>query len=547
MKKRMVAIVMTIAMAASLVAGCGVPKSGNDDGGSGDSGEKVFRYGTRTEPTTLDPTKANCIPDSEIQNGITEGLVRNVGGEVLPGVAKEWEVSEDGLVYTFHLNEDAKWSDGEQIKAQDFVYSWQRLMNPETAAAYAYIGEYIKNGVLVEKGKMDPSELGVAAKDDVTLEVTLEHPTSYFLKMIGVQPQFVPLRQDIVEKYGADFAADSEKNVYSGPFVLTSSKNQKWVFEPNENYWDKDSIKLDRVELSYIQNQETQLAMYENGELDFTELPKVSVEKYKDKAVQYKNGNTDYFYINCDGTNPALKNVNFRLALNYGFDRNTYNQLASEGIGAPSNVFTFRGLKGVDSDDSTYGEESKLESYPLDGDNDKAKEYLAKAEEELGMKASDITVEITTTDNDAAKKQAEVVQELWVKALGINVTINQVTYAEMLQRHRTGEFEIGWGGWVGDYDDPYTYLELFKTDCPYNNSNYSNPKVDELLEASQYETDPKKRQELLVQAEQIVLDEGAVLPQAEREVYYLIDDDVEGLVTYYVGINYDWRYVDIVK
>ena len=546
MKKRIVAVMLTVAMAASLLAGCGVPKQKNNSDSGKESTEKVFRYGTRTEPTTLDPTKANCIPDSELQNPLVERLVRNVAGEIKPGCAKEWEVSEDGLVYTFHLNENAKWSDGEQIKAQDFVYSWQRLMNPETAAQYAFIGGYIKNGNAIMEGKMNPSELAVKAIDDVTLEVTLEHPTSYFLSLIGIQPQFAPLRQDIVEKYGKDFAADASKNVYSGPFVLVSAENQKWVFEPNENYWDKENIHLDRAELSYIQNQETQLAMYENGELDFTELPKVSVQKYKDKAVQYKNGNTDYFYINCNGTNEALKNVNFRLALNYGFDRNTYNQLASEGIGAPSNVFAFRGLKGIE-EGKTYGEEANLKSYPLDGDTEKAKEYLAKAEAELGKKASDISVEITTTDNDAAKKQAEVVHELWQKALGIKVTINQVTYAEMLQRQSSGEYEIGWGGWVGDYDDPYTYLELFKSDCPYNNSRYSNPKVDELLTASQNEADAKKRQELLAQAEQIILDEGAVLPQAEREVYYLIDDDVKGLKNYYVGINYDWTYVDIVK
>ncbi len=117
----------------------------------------------------------------------------------------------------------------------------------------------------------------------------------------------------------------------------------------------------------------------------------------------------------------------------------------------------------------------------------------------------------------------------------------------MLQRQSNGDYEIGWGGWVGDYDDPYTYLELFKSDCPYNNSRYSNAKVDELLNASQKETDLAKRQSLLAQAEQIVLDEGAVLPQAEREIYYLIDEDVKGFETYYVGINYDWTYVDIVK
>lgn len=134
MKKKILAALLATAMVIGTAAGCGVPKSNSSKGGS-DSGEKVFRYSTRTEPTTLDPTKSNCIPDNEVQHAITEGLVRNTGGEVAPGVAKEWTVSEDGLVYTFTLNPDAKWSDGEQIKAQDFVYSWQRLMDPATAGS----------------------------------------------------------------------------------------------------------------------------------------------------------------------------------------------------------------------------------------------------------------------------------------------------------------------------------------------------------------------------------------------------------------------------
>ena len=388
MKKRLLAAFLAAAMVVGALAGCGTPKKKESKGS--DSGDKVFRYSTRTEPTTLDPSKSNCIPDNEIQHAITESLVRNTGGEVTPGVAKDWTVSDDGLVYTFNLNPDAKWSDGEQIKAQDYVYSWQRLMNPETAAPYAFIGEYIKNGAAIETGKMDPSELGVVAKDDTTLEVTLEHPTAYFLSMIGAQAQFAPLRQDIVEKYGAEFAADAEKNVYSGPYVLTSAKNQKWVFEPNENYWDKDAIKLDRVELSYVQNQETALAMYESGDLDYSEIPTAAVPKYEGKDNAFRNGNVDYYYFNCDESKDSpLKNKNFRLALNYALDRNSYNELANNGVFTPSNALVFSGLRGVDK---TYGEESKLNSFPLDGDQDKAKEYLDKALEELGKaSASDVT------------------------------------------------------------------------------------------------------------------------------------------------------------
>ena len=160
---------------------------------------------------------------------------------------------------------------------------------------------------------------------------------------------------------------------------------------------------------------------------------------------------------------------------------------------------------------------------------------------------SEITVTITTTDNESAKKQAEVVQEMWTKALGINVQIEQITYAEVLTRHSTGDFEIAWGGWGSDYDDAYSYLELFKSDSAYNYSNYANAEVDELLNGSQTETDPAKRSEMLHQAEQIIIDEAAFLPQAEREVYYLMDEDVTGVEFFHCAVNIDWVYVDITE
>lgn len=543
MKKKILAALLAAAMTVTMLAGCGVPGGGKEEGESSESNEKVFRYSTRTEPTSLDPTKSNSIPDNEIQHAITESLVRNTGGEVYPGVAETWEVSEDGLTYTFHLNPDAKWSDGQQIKAQDFVYSWQRLMNPKTAAPYAFIGEYIKNGYQVEKGQMDPSELGVVAQDDTTLVVTLEHPTAYFLSMIGAQAQFAPLRQDIVEKYGKDFAADAEKNIYSGPYKLTSSKNQKWVFEPNEEYWDADSIKLDRVELSYVQTQDTALAMYEDGELDYVELPSAAVPTYEGKDNVFRNGNVDYFYFNC--SNQYLSNKNLRLALNYALNRNDYNDLVNNGISAPSASLAFSGLKGVEK---TYGEESTLQSYPLDGDEAKAKEYLNTALSELGLSnPSDISLSITTTDAETSKKQAEVCQEMWTETLGINVTIQQVTYNEVLSRQKSGDYEIAWGGWGSDYDDPYSYLELFKSDSSYNYSRYKNDQVDQLLDASQQEVDAKARMDMLHQAEQIIIDDGAFLPQAEREVHYLLDDDMKDVTFFYCSVNIDWVHADVEK
>lgn len=544
MKKRVLAAFLSMAMVAGLATGCGTPGGGKSDGDSADG--KVFRYAVKTLPTTLDPTKGQSIGDNEIQHAITEGLTRNTAGDVKPGIAESWDESEDGLTYTFHLRKDAKWSDGEPITAADFEYSWKRLVNPETASPYAFIGDCLKNGQAIEQGKMDVEELGVKAVDDTTLEVTLEHPTSYFLSLIGSSGQFAPLRQDIVEKYGTDFAATSEKNVYSGPFVMTSSEDNVWTFEKNDNYWDKDSINLDKCELNYVENTDTQLSMYEAGDLDYVQVPTAYVSDYKDKADVFANGNVDFCYINSKSDNPVLGNKNFRLALNYALNRNDYNKLANADTFTAFNGLVFPGLQAKGT---TYGEAYDLNSYsyPLDGDQDKATEYLNAAMKELGIaNASDITVEVVTTDADSSKRIVETLQEQWQNALGIKVKIRQVTYADIYGKvFPEHDYEIGYGGWGSDYDDPYSYLELFKSDSSYNYSQYENPEVDQLLIASQDEPDTDKRMDELNQAEQDILADGAFVPLQARNIYYMLDDDTTGINFYYCSLNIDWVYADV--
>ena len=544
MKKRVLAAFLSMAMVAGLATGCGTPGGGSSDGDSSDG--KVFRYAVNTLPTTLDPTKGQSIGDNEIQHAITEGLTRNTAGDVKPGIAESWDESEDGLTYTFHLRKDAKWSDGEPITAGDFEYSWKRLVNPETASPYAFIGDCLKNGQAIEQGNMDVEELGVKAVDDNTLEVTLEHPTSYFLSLIGSSGQFAPLRQDIVEKYGTDFAATSEKNVYSGPFVMTSSEDNVWTFEKNDNYWDKDSINLDKCELNYVENTDTQLSMYEAGDLDYVQVPTAYVPDYKDKAEVFANGNVDFCYINSKSDNPVLGNKNFRLALNYALNRNDYNKLANADTYTAFNGLVFPGLQAKGT---TYGEAYDLNSYsyPLDGDQDKATEYLNAAMQELGIaNASDITVEVVTTDADSSKRIVETLQEQWQNALGINMKIRQVTYADIYGKvFPEHDYEIGYGGWGSDYDDPYSYLELFKSDSSYNYSQYENPEVDQLLAASQDEADTDARMDELNKAEQDILADGAFVPLQTRNVYYMLDDDTTGINFYYCSLNIDWVYADV--
>ncbi len=543
MKRRLLAVVLTAVMTAGLAAGCSTPGSGESSGSESSEGEKVFRYSNTTEPTSLDPQKTNSIGDNEVQHAITESLVRNTGGEVTPGVADEWEISKDGLTYTFHIREDAKWSDGEPIKAGDFVYGWQRMMDPSVAAPYAFIGEYLKNGKEVETGELPVEELGVKAEDDSTFVCELVYPTSYFLSLIGSQGTYAPARQDIVEKYGEEYAADAEKNVYSGPFVLESNTKTEYTFAKNENYWDADNIHLDKCVMNVVEQQDSSIAMYENGELDYSLIPTAQVPDYDGKDASFLNGNVDYFYINHEAE--YVSNKNFRLALNYALDRNSYNQLANNGVYQPSNGLVFTGLTGVET---TYGEEYPVDySYPLDGDQDKATEYLNKAMEELGVASpSDITIEVTTTDVETSKKIAEVVQDQWTQKLGINVKIRQVTYSEIygevLPNH---DFQIGFGGWGSDYDDPYSYLELFIGDNDYNYSNYKNDEFDALMASTRTETDPKTRMDTLAEAEKMVLEDGAFIPLQQREVHYMLNDKVKNMNFFYCSINLDWVYVDI--
>ena len=548
MKKRLLALAMVVAMIVATLAACSTPGS---DSGSGE-GEKVFKYATNTEPTTFDLTKGNSIGDNEIQHAISEGLTRNTGGNVTPGLAESWDISEDGCVYTFHLR-DANWSDGVPIKAQDFVYSWQRLVDPEVSSPYAWYLDTIavKNAAAVNAGEMDPSELGIKAIDDKTLEVTLDYPMTVLLSALGMQTNLNPLRQDIVEKYGAEFAATADKNVYSGPFVLTSTENNLYVFEKNPEFWDADNIKLDRVELNYIEKADTALAMYENGELDYVRLDNAVVENYKDRDDYgiYLNGNVDYCYINPNSENKVWANKNFRLALNYALNRTEYNQLANAGMYNPYNALCFPGLSGKDG--KTYGETYDVNSYayPMDGDVAKAKEYLDAAMKELGISdPSQIEIEFVTTDAESNKKIAEVLQEQWQNALGIKVNIRQVTYADIYgQVYPTFDYEIGYAGWGPDYDDPTTYLNLFRSDVNWY-TPYGNPDFDAKLDAAQKETgDANKRMDLLNEAEQILIEDGAWVPLQARNQSYLLSPKMKDVTFYSFSINIDWAYADVAE
>lgn len=548
--KKLVSLILVVAMCFSLAA-CSTPKPAEPEeketnepkeNEATETGKKIFRYSLTADVPTLDPQLMNSIPSSTVGYHIFDGLMRNHVGEIQYGVAEKYDVSEDGLVYTFHLR-DAKWSDGEPITAGDFEYGLQRLADPATASDYAFIiTSLIKNADKVNNGELPVEELGVKAIDEKTLQIELQNPTGYFISMLSM-PQFCPTRKDLVEKYGQEYSADADKMAYNGPFIVKEWKHEdRLILEKNPNYWNKDAINLDEVHILTVADPMTAVAMYEQGELDQVNVPAEVLENYSDKVSYYFDGANDFMKLNMDGSS-ELKSKDLRLAVNYALNREDFILLATKNLYQPNTRYILPQVKGVDKD---YGEEYPYEAFPVKGDEAKAKEHLQAAMTELGVSdPKEIELELLTTDAERTRTEAEILQNQIQTVLGITVTIRQVPYKQRLQMESDREFEMVVTGWVPDYSDPMTYLELWTTNSPYNHGSYKSEAYDGYVKEGITNTDPKQRMDALFNAEKTLLEDGAIIPLQLRRNAMLLNPKVKGFETYFVGLNYDYMYVDI--
>lgn len=532
--KRLLAAVLASLMLLGLLSGCGAYGKKAQSSKKNGSTSKTFRLSMTTEPPTLDSSLCNSMAGADILYNIMDGLMRNNNGQIEPGVATKYDLSDDGLTYTFHLREDAKWSDGVAVKAGDFVYALQRLVDPNTAAGGAYMGEILKNAKAILAGKMKPDQLGVTAPDDKTVVITLDHAAAYFPTMLSSASYF-PLRKDIVEKYGKSFASTAAKNVYNGPFVL-----QKWAHDSkltlvkNEKFWNKDAVKLNKVEVLILTDQNTPIGMFDSGDLDYVDVPSASFDQYKDKAVAYYTGGMDYLQINLKA-NKILANKNFRKALSYGINRNAFAKLSRNNMNEPLSRAVLPIMEGAADQ---WSKEYPYTPYPLDGDNTQAKEYLKKAMGELGITdLSQMTFKLNYAEADSTRKIVETIQAQWKQNLGINIKLNPVPYAVLYDNQAKEDFEMMYTGWVPDYDDPNAFLELFSTGGSYNYSQYSSPEFDKYMTAAQQTTDAKARFNALFQAEKIVTDDLPMINLDATKAYFLKSSKLKKYSPYYVGTN----------
>ena len=506
-----------------------------------------------TSVPTIDPQQFNAAPSYDVMKGIGEGLIRTHEGIVTPGVAERWEVAEDNLKMTFHLRSDACWSDGSKLTASDFVYAFRRLADPSKAYSYSWVLYEIKNAAGVMDGSLTLDQLGVSAPDESTFVIEFDTPAPYYLGFLDL-PCFYPVKQELVEKFGDQYALSADAMLTNGPFTVTEYLvDQSIKMVPNEKYWNRDAIKLSSVTIS-IMESEAAFSMFETGDLDIADIPVAIAPSYLADPSQlagaavtsYASGAVDWFCINiASTTNPILGNQDFRLALNYALDREEYVAIATNGLYAPATRFVLPMVAGADG--GYYTEQYPIDVYKSTADLDKAKEHLNKAMEALGITdPSQISFKLKISDTASNKLIGENCQDQWQRNLGIVVEIETVTYKAMLADRTASNFDLVYAGWMPDYNDPYTYLSYFVSTNPQNGGKFADAKYDELVNTANTFADEKTRLSMYAEAEQILMEQAGIVPLQVRQVPYAINEKLKGVVRFYLGSDLDYAYAYFV-
>ncbi len=514
------------------------------DATSVDFKNQIITIALTQEPPQLNNMKATDQVSIMVLSHIMEGLVRyDRRGDVIPGVAERWEVSDSGV--RFWLRKNALWSDGKPVTAHDFVFAWQNTLKPETASEYSFILYPIKNAAAINNGSMEAAELGVVADDDYTLTVTFETPTAYFVKLTAF-PAYFPVRQDFFEARGSRYAADAKDLLYNGAFEMTEWKHSASLkMVKNQKYWDRENITLNAINAAYITaDTRARLNLFIDGKIVHTRL---DGETYKDALTQrfrirrFTTGSVFFLEYN-HRPSRVTSNLNLRRAIQYTFDA---DEMVNKVLATPGNlpgesIFPVW-LAGV--------ADKFRREYPAPRVNPniiKAKQYLEKARQELGVRQIPPLV-LLVSDSPTSSKQAEYMQGLLANKLGLSLKIDVQTFKQRLAKMTAGEFDIVGAGWGPDFDDIMTFGDLMASWNLNNRGRYSNPEYDRLVRVAMASTDQLVRMDAMGEMQQILFDDAVVLPQYEEGVIYLMHPKLKGVVRRVVGADPDYTYSHVVK
>ncbi|TRW96193.1 peptide ABC transporter substrate-binding protein [Paracoccus sp. M683] len=487
---------------------------------------------------SLDPQKNTDKTGSYVLAQLFEGLMNeDAKGAMVPGAAESYEVSEDGLTYTFKLR-DAKWSNGDPVTAGDFVYSWQRAVNPETASEYAWFMELmnIVNATAVVKGEMTPDQLGVKAVDDKTFQVTLSTPTPYFIKTLSHTTTF-PVNQKVIEELGDNWTQPGNL-VGNGAYTLQSHNlGVNAVVAKNDNYWDAANTIITQVDFITVNDQNVALTRYEAGELDwFNRLPAGQyprlAEQYPDQASTSPQACSYAYIFNLSDKGPeALKDLRVRQALSLAMDRDVVVDRILQGGQKPAYYWTHWAIEGFEAPEIAMASMTQPERI------EQAKALLAEAGYGPDNPLA-ITVQYNTSEDH--KKIAVAAQQFW-RGIGVNATLNNVEWKVHTDRLQNQDFEVARYAWCGDYNEASTFLDWFRTDG-YNSGKWSNAEFDKLLADSKTSDNAA---DLYKQAEQILADEVPFVPVYHYANAQIVNADLRGVP--YENVMENWYAKDMYR
>lgn len=511
--------------------------------GAGPKDEMVIRMNIGTNPPSLDPRVTTGLPEAHVEIALFEGLMRlDERGNPIPGAAERYEVNEDATVFTFYLRDGLKWSNGDPLTAEDFVWSWKSTLNPLLASEYAYQLYYIKGAEEMNTFTSDPKwenasdeeiqaefdrlaeNFGAVALDAKTLQVTLIAPTPYFLSLTAFHTYY-PVHRPSVEANPEGWFRNPETLVGNGPFKLVSwTEKDKVVVEKNPNYWGADEVKLDKIEFYLVEEESTATTMFENGELDIVEsgvntaeLDRLK-EQYPNELKILPDLGIYYYLLNVE--KEPLNDKRVRQALALAIDREAIVTQITKGGQIPAYALVPPGIPEGDGDFRQNGGDYFKQ------DVEKARQLLAEAGFPGGQGFPTLTILYNTSE--AHQRIAEAIQEMWKNNLGIDVKLTNQEWGVYLDSRSTGDYEIARAGWIGDYIDPMTFIDMFVTGGGNNDTNWGHPEYDALVAQAKRTADQAERFKAMHDAEKILMDEMPIIPIYFYTRVVMVDEKVKG-------------------
>ncbi|SFA87561.1 MULTISPECIES: peptide ABC transporter substrate-binding protein [unclassified Bacillus (in: firmicutes)] len=528
---------LTVFMSALLVfvmAACTANKdAGKEEPGDkkkeGKTEEKVLYLNNGQEPTSFDPSIGFDAVSWNALNNLMEGLTRlGKNHEPEAATAEKWDVSEDGKTYTFHIRNDAKWSNGDDVTANDFVFGWKRMLDPAVGSSAAFLAYFIEGAEAYNSGTGSADDVKIKAVDAKTLEVTLTSPQAFFLSVI-TNPSFFPVNEKVAKENPTWFA-EAATFVGNGPFNLTKwEHDSSMVMEKNDKYWDAKNVKLDKIDWAMIDDTNTEYQMYQTGKLDQSDVPADLSEKlFGEGAVKVEDQAGEYFY-RLNVTMEPFQNTNIRKAFAMAVDQKQMVDFVTKNQEKPAYGFVSYGLNDANGKDfrKTNGDLVKT-------DASKAKELLKKGMEEEGYdKLPEVT--LTYSTDDTHKKIAEALQQMFKENLGVDVKLANLESSAFLAEQKGLKLQMSRSSFLADYADPINFLENFQTGHSMNRTGWGNKEYDDMIKAAKNESDEKKRFDIMYNAEKLLFEESPIIPIHFYNQVYLLNDAVSGIVRHPVG------------